>query len=48
VEFLTRAGQTPLKGLTLTTRMVDYESHISGVFTAWYSFLRDSYPAAAA
>jgi predicted alpha/beta superfamily hydrolase len=43
VEFLTRAGQTPLKGLTLTTRMVDYESHISGVFTAWYSFLRDSY-----
>jgi len=46
VEFLTRAGQTPLKGLTLTTRMVDYESHISGVFTAWYSFLRDSYPAA--
>jgi hypothetical protein len=48
VEFLTRAGQTPLKGLTLTTRMVDYESHISGVFTAWYSFLRDSYSAAPA
>ena len=48
VEFLTRAGQTPLKGLTLTTRMVNYKSHISGVFTAWYSFLRDSYSAAQA
>jgi hypothetical protein len=37
-----------LKGLTLTTRMVEYESHISGAFCAWFSFLRDSYGAGGA
>ncbi len=42
-EFLSRLGQTPLKGLTVTSRTVEHESHISGVFPAWYSFLRDSY-----
>lgn len=45
VEFLTLAGKTPLKGLTLTTRIIDRESHISGIPAAWFSFLRDSYPA---
>ncbi|HTX51420.1 MAG TPA: alpha/beta hydrolase-fold protein [Caulobacteraceae bacterium] len=40
-EFLSRLGQTPLKGLTVTTRTVEHESHISGFFPAWYSFLRD-------
>jgi predicted alpha/beta superfamily hydrolase len=45
VEFITTAGQTPLKGLAFSSRVIEYESHASGFVPSWFSFLRTCYSA---
>jgi predicted alpha/beta superfamily hydrolase len=47
VEFMTLAGQTPLKGLEFSSRVIENESHASGFVPSWFSFLRTCYSARA-
>lgn len=44
-ELITLAGQQPLKGLEFTSRLIDQESHATGLPASWYSFLRTCYTA---
>jgi predicted alpha/beta superfamily hydrolase len=45
VEFLALAGAKPLKGLTLTSRIIEFESHATGSAPAWSDYLRACFPA---
>ena len=45
VEFMTKVGTKPLKGLKFSTHMIPHESHMSAEWPAFYSFLREHYPA---
>ncbi|MEO8450649.1 MAG: alpha/beta hydrolase-fold protein [Gemmatimonadota bacterium] len=45
VEFMTLAGQKPLKGLAFTSHIIEHESHATGFVPAWFSFLRAGYSA---
>lgn len=47
VEFMSRAAQTPLKGLAFSTKIVPEESHATGLAASWFSFLRTCYAASA-
>lgn len=44
-QFIVLAGQSPLKGLSFTSRIIDYESHMTGYAPSWFSFLRECYSA---
>jgi predicted alpha/beta superfamily hydrolase len=46
VEFMALAGQSPLKGLAYSTRIIEHESHASGFVPSWFSFPRTCYSAA--
>jgi predicted alpha/beta superfamily hydrolase len=46
-EFIQLAGQRPLPGLAFSSRIVEFESHASGVGPSWYDFLRTAYSAKA-
>lgn len=44
-EFITLCGLRPLKGLTCTSRFIQFESHATGSFASWADFLRTCFPA---
>jgi predicted alpha/beta superfamily hydrolase len=44
-EFITLAGQQPLKGLQFSSHLISHESHATGLPSAWFSFLRTLYSA---
>ncbi|MFF1946294.1 alpha/beta hydrolase [Rhodococcus qingshengii] len=44
VHLLGRLGSAPLKGLTLTSHMIPHESHLTGIPSHYFSFLRTCYP----
>jgi hypothetical protein len=43
-EFLMLAGTTPLKGLTMTSRVIPLESHATGGPASWADYLRTCLP----
>lgn len=47
-EFMTLAGTRPLRGLRFSSHISPLESHASGLWPSWFSFLRTCYPAAGA
>jgi predicted alpha/beta superfamily hydrolase len=44
VEFMTLAGQRPLKGLRFSARLIEHESHFTGGAPSWSDYLRTCYP----
>ncbi len=40
VEFITLAGQQPLRGLSFSSELIPNESHATGIWAAYASFLR--------
>ncbi|MDT9601016.1 alpha/beta hydrolase [Sphingosinicella rhizophila] len=47
VEFIKKAGTTPIKGVNFSSHLIDEESHVSLVMPAVFSFLRAFYAAKA-
>ncbi|WP_126177117.1 alpha/beta hydrolase [Tsuneonella rigui] len=46
-RFVTRQGLEPLPGLQFTSAVLPFESHASGLWPSWFSFLRTCYGSAA-
>lgn len=45
MQFLTLLGERPLKGLQVTSQIIPLESHATGSASAYYSYLRNCWPA---
>lgn len=42
-EFIKRAGQSPIQGLTFSSLLIDHETHITVKTQSFHSFLRRFY-----